>query len=157
MPARMIPRLRDAATSAVLCAALGCGAPARTADTGPGDAGDEPASALGYVPPPDAAACEPGDPSRERYGTSCLCCHTGDFTVAGSVDLLGPGVLRVEVSDGYGNRSVMSPDPYGNFLRHNPLVPPLDVRVVGLDGRERRMLAPAPHTNCNECHRPGGA
>ncbi len=152
---------------AAIGAALGCGAPAATAtaptdasaDLAPSDAAasDAGASASGYVPPDDAAACDPGDPQRERHGTSCLCCHTGDFTVAGSIDLTGPAVARVEVTDGFGNRAVMSPNPYGNFFRHNPLVPPLRVKVVGPDGSERSMRMPAPHTNCNECHRPGGA
>jgi hypothetical protein len=154
-------RRRHPTLALALCAACfsACGgdreAPAvDSAGVGASEGG---AVVTGYVPPADAAACDPGDPDRERHGTSCLCCHTGDFTVAGSVDLGGAPVARVEVTDGFGNRSVMAPNPYGNFLRHNPLVPPLAAQVVGPDGGVRRMQMPAPHANCNECHRTGGA
>jgi len=103
-----------------------------------------------------AAACDPGDPADERYGTSCLCCHTGDFTVAGSVDRAAPPA-RIIVVDRAGARAEMSPDPYGNFFRHVPLVPPLTATVIGIDGGSRVMPIAAPHADCNECHRPGGS
>jgi hypothetical protein len=133
---------------AALAALMGCAAADDGASAG--------TTSLAYVPPADAASCEPGDPKRERYGTNCLCCHTGDFTVAGSIDLLGGPVARVVVTDSAGNRAEMAPDPYGNFFRHAPLIPPLTAVAFGPDGRARAMQMPAPHAACNECHRPDG-
>jgi hypothetical protein len=129
---------------AVLVMVAGCA----SADAPPAEA---------YVAPADAAACEPGDPQRERFGTNCLCCHSGEFGVAGSVDPMGAPVARVVVTDALGNRAEMAPDPYGNFFRHLPLTAPLVAVAFGPDGRARAMPMPAPHAACNECHRPGGA
>jgi hypothetical protein len=104
----------------------------------------------------DAAACEPGDPARERWGTNCLCCHSGEFSVAGSIDPSGAPVARIVVTDSVGGRAEMAPNPYGNFFRHNALVPPLTAVAYGPDGRARVMPMPAPHAACNECHHPLG-
>src|SRR5206468_2824625 len=73
-PARLAkPRPAEAVTMAMrlpwLAVALlaGCAGPSDAADSAP-------------------ALCEGGDAARERHGTDCLCCHTGEFTVAGSVE-----------------------------------------------------------------------
>ncbi len=136
------------AFAALAAMMVGCAAADDGASTG--------TTSQAYVPPADAASCDQGDPKRERFGTNCLCCHTGDFTVAGSIDLLGAPVARVVVTDANGNRAEMTPDPFGNFFRHVPLSPPLTAVAFGPDGRARAMQMPAPHAACNECHHPNG-
>lgn len=99
--------------------------------------------------------CADGDPDRERYGTDCLCCHTGQFSVAGSVS---PAVARVVVTDATGNRFDIAVNPYGNFFRHTPLVAPLRASLVFTDGGTREMRGDAPSGACNGCHgAPAGA
>ena len=97
----------------------------------------------------DASACIDGDPDRESFGTDCLCCHTGQFSVAGSV---APNVARVLVTDSVGERFDIAVNPYGNFFRHAPLVPPLKASIVLADGGTRAMEGAAPSGACNACH-----
>ena len=56
--------------------------------------------------PEDNRICTPGAPSRERYGTDCPCCHV-EFGVAGSLDVDGPTLVQVVVTDAQGLRAVM--------------------------------------------------
>jgi hypothetical protein len=97
------------------------------------------------------ASCTTGDPDVERHGTSCLCCHDGDFGVAGSV-ARDAGVARILVTDRDGRVADMAPNPYGNFFRRRQLSPPLTARIVLDDGRVRAMTTAAPHGSCNACH-----
>jgi hypothetical protein len=100
--------------------------------------------------PIDVGPCRDGDPNRERWGTSCLCCHTHDFGVAGSV-AKGSGVVDVFVEDRDGRTAQMSPDIFDNFFRHRKLTPPLVATVTFADG-EQRVMPAAPHGSCNGCH-----
>lgn len=92
-----------------------------------------------------------GDPNAERYGTSCICCHSGEFGVAGSL-AHDAGVATILVEDHDGKTAEMSPDPYDNFFRHRPLSPPLSATVIFENGERRTMKGPAPHGSCNACH-----
>jgi hypothetical protein len=103
------------------------------------------------------AGCADGDPSVERFGTDCLCCHKNEFSVAGSIAHDSPPVATVIVEDSVGGSAVASPNPFGNFFRHNRLVPPLRATIIGVDGKAITMSAPAPDGACNRCHRDGGA
>ncbi len=105
--------------------------------------------------PAEQRYCSGGDPLRERYGTDCLCCHE-ELGVAGSVDVDGPPIARVVVTDARGRRAIMAPNPYGNFFRHVRLEPPLEVLVEAVDGRVLEMQSKSPHGSCNGCHRPEG-
>ena len=98
----------------------------------------------------DVGVCRDGDHARERWGTSCLCCHTGEFGVAGS---LAPdsGVVDIFVEDRDGRTAEMSPDIFDNFFRHRKLTPPLSTTITFADGDQRRMQA-VPHGSCNACH-----
>ena len=100
--------------------------------------------------PADFGPCRDGNPARERWGTSCLCCHTGEFGVAGS---LAPdsGVVDIFVEDRDGRTAEMSPDIFDNFFRHRKLTPPLSTTITFADGDQRRMQA-VPHGSCNACH-----
>jgi hypothetical protein len=98
----------------------------------------------------DVGPCRDGDPNRERWGTSCLCCHTHDFGVAGSI-AEGSGVVDILVEDRDGRTAQMSPDIFDNFFRHRKLSPPLVATVTFADGDQRVMPA-APHGSCNGCH-----
>lgn len=107
-------------------------------------------------PPSPGRECADGDPDQERRGTDCLCCHQGEFGVAGSVDPAGPPVARVVVTDGFGRSADMVPNPYGNFFRHIQLEPPLVATLFAPDGRSVTMRAPIREASCNRCHRAGG-
>ncbi len=98
----------------------------------------------------DVGPCRDGDHDRERWGTSCLCCHTGEFGVAGS---LAPdaGVVDIFVEDRDGRTAEMSPDIFDNFFRHRKLTPPLSTTITFADGDQRTMQA-VPHGSCNACH-----
>ena len=98
------------------------------------------------------AACVSGDPGRQRYGSACLCCHSDEFSVAGSVDLGGPAIVRVLVTDARGEIRDMAPNSFGNFFRHFALTPPLRAVAYDADGRASAMRDPAPHGDCNACH-----
>ncbi len=100
--------------------------------------------------------CIDGKREEQRHGTACLCCHSAEFGVAGSVDREGPPVVRVVVSDGHGNVADAVPNGFGNFFRHLKLTPPLRATVYGADGRTLTMRAPASSGDCNSCHRRGG-
>ena len=95
--------------------------------------------------------CRDGDPDRERWGSSCLCCHAESFGVAGSV-AHDAGVSQVFVRDRDGKTAEMFVNPYDNFFQHRNLVAPLTVTVRFEDGTERVMRDPAPHGSCNACH-----
>ena len=104
----------------------------------------------------DTTGCIDGDRDAGRRGTECLCCHTREFSVAGSIDPTSKPVRQVIVEDGFGHSAVMSPDSDGNFFRHDPLVPPLRARIVGEDGRVAQMASGA-EASCNRCHGDGGS
>jgi hypothetical protein len=97
-----------------------------------------------------AAVCRDGDPDRERWGTSCLCCHTHDFGVAGSI-APSSQVVDIFVEDRDGRTAEMSPDIFDNFFRHRKLTPPLVATVTFADG-DRRVMREVPHGSCNACH-----
>ena len=143
----MGPVSTTSAVAALACAALGCAA------LGCGDGGD---TGSRVVFDRNTAGCADGDVERQRHGTECLCCHGGEFTVAGSIATDSRPVRTVIVEDSQGNSAVMSPNPFGNFFRHSPLVPPLRVTIVGEDGKSATMPFLAPDAACNRCHRQGG-
>lgn len=99
-------------------------------------------------------ACQDGEPTQERYGTDCLCCHGGDLSVAGSVDRANTAILRIEVEDAQGARLVMPINAYGNFFQHLNVVPPLIARRIDEDGSVHTMKASVQHGSCNQCHTP---
>ena len=101
--------------------------------------------------------CAAGDPGQERWGTACLCCHTDEFGIAGSVGKGGPPVARIVVTDALGTTLEMGPDPYGNFFRHDRLLAPLLARAYAVDGTALEMPQLAPHGDCNACHGVGGS
>lgn len=101
--------------------------------------------------------CADGARETQRHGTACLCCHSDEFGVAGSVDLRGPAVARVVVADGYGNVADMVPNGFGNFFRHLKLTPPLTATVYGEDGQTLTMQSPASSGDCNSCHIASGS
>jgi hypothetical protein len=123
----------------------GCSAP--PASNAPHDAG---APDVATVP------CSDGDPTQQRHGARCLCCHADEFGVAGSVDLDAPPVARVVVVDAVGLRYDMAPNSYGNFFRHYTLVPPIAAVEPVRDGGSLAMPWGAPHGDCNACHAPSG-
>jgi hypothetical protein len=133
--------------------ALAACASARDANEAPAaDAGPVPIA----VPPLAPSACQDGDEHHQRWSTDCLCCHTAEFGVAGSVDPLGAPVARVLVVDAKGAVADMAPNPYSNFFRHLQLEAPLRVTVFSPDGRALTMPALAPSGACNRCHRVEG-
>ena len=99
----------------------------------------------------EVGPCRDGDPERERWGTSCLCCHADSFGVAGSV-AHDAGVAQVFVRAEDGKTVEMFVNPYDNFLQHRSLTGPLTATVRFEDGTESTMRAPAPHGSCNACH-----
>ena len=119
---------------------------ALTACTGKDGASSEASpAAIDYGP------CRTGDPRLERHGTSCMCCHEGTFTVAGSV-ARDAGVAWILVTDRDGRHLQMAVNPHDNFFRHRQLLPPLTATIVFEDGEVRTMPEPAPHGSCNGCH-----
>jgi hypothetical protein len=129
-----------------LSAAAACGA---------NDAAPAPANVAAM--PPDAPSCRDGDEATQRHGTACLCCHSDEFGVGGSIDLAGPPVARVVITASDGDVADLAPDPFANFFRHFPLAPPLRAVVVGPDGRSVAMKELAPSGDCNVCHFAGGS
>ncbi len=103
------------------------------------------------VSPDSFGACDDGDPTRERWGANCLCCHADEFGVAGSLPK-DAGIATVFVVDNDGRTAEMSPDIFDNFFRHRKLTPPLRATVRFTDGSARSMKSPAPHGSCNACH-----
>lgn len=99
----------------------------------------------------DFGACRSGEPSLERHGTSCMCCHEGTFSVAGSI-ARDAGVAWILVTDRDGRNLQMAVNPHDNFFRHRQLNPPLTATIVFEDGEVRTMREPAPHGSCNGCH-----
>ncbi|MGO8997549.1 MAG: hypothetical protein ACLQVI_29890 [Polyangiaceae bacterium] len=97
-----------------------------------------------------------GDPSDQRRGSTCLCCHSDEFGVAGSVDPAAPPVAHVIVVDVTGDVADVSPNSFANFFRHFPMTPPLQASVVGPDGGTLPMQEEAPSADCNGCHFSGG-
>jgi hypothetical protein len=97
-------------------------------------------------------ACRDGDPNDQRHGATCLCCHSDEFGVGGSIDRAGAPVARVVVVDARGEVADVAPNPFSNFFRHFPLVAPLRAKVIAPDGRVLEMQADAPTADCNRCH-----
>ncbi len=108
------------------------------------------------MPVADAAGCPSGDESVQRHGTACLCCHSDEFGVAGSIDPMGSPVARVLVTDSEGSTADLVPNSFGNFFRHFTMTPPLRASVYAQDGRAVTMTADAPSADCNGCHVTGG-
>jgi hypothetical protein len=100
--------------------------------------------------------CRDGDRAEQRYGTACLCCHRGEFSVAGSIDHAGPPVARVVVTDAEGRTVVSTPNSFDNFFGHLRLTPPLSAAVYGPAGDALRMRDLAPDGDCNRCHSAAG-
>ena len=98
------------------------------------------------------AGCADGARETQRHGTACLCCHSDEFGVAGSVDSRGPAVSRVLVADDHGNVADMVPNGFDNFFRHVKLTPPLTASVYGEDGQVLTMQSKASSGDCNSCH-----
>jgi hypothetical protein len=123
-----------------------------TVTTGASACSEKPAPA---EPPPDPlvafAPCRDAEPKTEGHGTSCLCCHQGEFGVAGSV-AHDSGVDMIFVTDRDGRTASMAPNGFDNFFRHRKLTPPIQATVVFMDGETRRMPEGAPHGSCNACH-----
>jgi hypothetical protein len=129
-------RARARATATLACLiGLGC---------------SEPPSEAATARAAEAGTCLEGDESLERHGTACLCCHEGEFGVAGSVAPDSP-VDRITVIDAVGQRAVMAPNPYDNFFRHVPMEPPLSV-TMWLDDGTTKTMTDAPSGDCNTCH-----
>ena len=97
--------------------------------------------------------CEGGDRTREQHGTDCLCCHE-EYGAAGSVEIGGPPVRRISLTDATGYEVIVTPNPYGNFFVRMPLTAPLAVAVEGMDGQVFRKEA-VEHGSCNRCHTGG--
>jgi hypothetical protein len=109
------------------------------------ESGDNP------LAPADFAPCRVGEKLRERHGTSCLCCHNGEFGVAGSV-AHDAGVSTIFVSDAEGRTASMFPNIFDNFFQHRQLTPPLTPMIIFDNGEVRTMKQKAPHGSCNACH-----
>jgi cytochrome c5 len=105
------------------------------------------------------ADCPEGDPTRERFGTDCGCCHGTQFAASGSIaERALPLVSHVEVVDRVGQVFFLPPNPYGNFFRHRPRPElPMRAKVVYRDGTERAMQTEVSEASCNHCHAQGGA
>jgi hypothetical protein len=101
--------------------------------------------------------CTDGDPNDQRYGATCLCCHTDEFGVAGSIDRQGAPTSRIVVVDSTGVVADMQPNGFGNFFRHVPMAPPLQATAYGPTGVAIAMQEPATSADCNACHRAGGS
>ncbi|MET0593963.1 MAG: hypothetical protein ABW133_14775 [Polyangiaceae bacterium] len=122
---------------------------------------DATSAPIGAVP--DAAPiasftprCVDGEWDRHRHGSTCLCCHTREFGVAGSVDPSGAPVERIVVTDATGDVASMAPNLFANFFRHFKMTPPFRAIAYGPDGRAAPMRADAPTADCNVCHYVGG-
>jgi hypothetical protein len=94
--------------------------------------------------------CDEGEPTMQRWGTDCLCCHDGQFSMAGSV-AIDAEVAEIRVTDGT-NQAIVAPNIHANFFRHVQLNPPLRASLVFTDGHEVAMQKPAPDGACNRCH-----
>jgi len=122
-----------------------------------GEPAPDSASTIEVAPaPPDAASCRDGTEAMQRHGTACLCCHSDELGVAGSVNPAGPPVARVVVTGADGDVAEMSVNGFGNFFRHFPLATPVRAVVVAPDGRTIAMRELAPSADCNACHYDGG-
>jgi hypothetical protein len=142
---------------ALACLASACGAPGGAAD--PGDAGATTDAARIAPDLPDGAGCGSnvdGSESDQRHGTACLCCHSDEFGVAGSVDPAGSPVARVVVTGSDGDVADMYVNQFSNFFRHFPLATPVSAVVYAPDGAARAMQELAPSADCNACHFAGG-
>lgn len=123
---------------------------------GPEDAGNPP-DVVSIAPDvPDGSNCAGGSESDQRHGTACLCCHSDEFGVAGSVDPAGSPVARVVVTGSDGDVADMNVNQFFNFFRHFPLATPVSAVVYAPDGGARAMQELAPSANCNACHFAGG-
>jgi hypothetical protein len=142
---------------------VACAAGAGLASCG-GGAGGASSSSAGGSPdtvavapsPPDASSCRNGPESTQRHGTPCLCCHSDEFGVGGSVDPAGAPAARVVVTGSDGDVADMTVNSFDNFFRHFPLATPVSAVVYGPDGRSVAMRELAPSADCNACHWTGG-
>ena len=133
-----------------------CGAPAST---------ESAASDTQRANAPVVLACADGDRDVQRRGTACLCCHSGEFFAAGSLDGAGRAngardaapIAHVEIIDALGRRVTVEPNALGNFFSHERLVAPLRASIIDANGRMSSMRADAPSGDCNACHVAGGA
>jgi hypothetical protein len=125
-----------------------------------GDHADPPTPSASSRSPPQPLVfvprCADGDPTEQRHGATCLCCHSDEFGVGGSVDRGGSPVTRVVVTDARGDVASMAPNLFANFFRHFPMSGPFRAVVVGPDGRTASMKADSPSADCNACHYAGG-
>jgi cytochrome c5 len=128
-----------------VAAAAACGA------TKEHDAPATEAAPLGLGP------CRDGDANEQRYGSTCLCCHSDEFGVGGSIDRSGPPVARIVVVDAVGDVADVAPNAFGNFFRHFPMTPPVRAAAIGPDGRRIEMQSAAPSADCNRCHSASGS
>jgi hypothetical protein len=111
-----------------------------------------PVTAAPLPQPLTIGPCRDGDPNDQRHGATCLCCHSDEFGVGGSIDRTGPPVARVVVVDAHGEVVDVVPNQFSNFFRHYPLVAPFRAKVIAPDGRTLEMTADAPTADCNRCH-----
>src|SRR5579859_1934080 len=126
-----------------LVVACGCAAAFAACSASPASA---PAPAADWTDPvavapmvPDASSCRTGPEATQRHGTACLCCHSDEFGVAGSVDPAGSPVARVVVTGADGDVADMAVNGFSNFFRHFPLATPVRAVVVAPDGRSLAM------------------
>lgn len=124
---------------------------------GSADDSRDPSGLTAIAPaPPDASSCRSAQEASQRHGTACLCCHSDEFGVAGSVDPAGPPLARVVVTGTDGDVADMAVNPFANFFRHFPLATPVRAVVYAPDGRSVAMRELAPSADCNACHWTGG-
>ena len=139
------------------CACAGLAASCSDGAPTPTSAASGAGGALVVAPsPPGASSCRDGSESDQRHGAPCLCCHSDEFGVAGSVDPGGPPAIRVVVTGSDGDVADMSVNGFSNFFRHFPLATPVQAVVYGPDGRWVSMRELAPSADCNACHYGGG-
>jgi hypothetical protein len=150
--------LRSVCAGSLLVAACGV---ALACSGGGGEPDDAVGADAGALPPavatmpPDASSCRDGSEAVQRHGTACLCCHSDEFGVAGSVDPIG-SVARVVVTGADGDQADMVPDSFGNFFRHFPMATPVSAVVYGRGGARVAMRELSPSADCNGCHFAGG-
>lgn len=136
--------------STALLASVACGGSGND-DARPASSTSPAATTPLFVP-----RCDDGDPTRQRHGATCLCCHTDDFGVAGSIDPNGSRVDRIVVTDANGEVARMAPNSFGNFFRHFAMTAPFRAVAIAADGRSIAMQGSAPSADCNECHSTNG-
>lgn len=122
-----------------------------------GTAKEPDAQVGGETAPLVVGPCRDGDANEQRYGSTCLCCHSDEFGVGGSIDRSGPPISRIVVVDAVGDVADVAPNAFGNFFRHFPMTPPVRAAAIGPDGRRIEMQSAAPSADCNRCHSATGS